>query len=168
MIEKLIPELEKDISLKEQLINFSYSSIPLIKNEPIFNILKNSVKIANNIENIFNKLNYRILNNKQKNRNLAKYFNIYLFIIKNPELINSLTLMKLILEMNDYYNKINNDYDIHKKTIISKIIIELMDIYYENIKNNNINDNTLEKIKTDNIIFFEKNYSQADFFMSSK
>ena len=159
MIEKLIPELEKDIPLKEQLINFSYSSIPLIKNEPIFNILKNSVKIANNIENIFNKLNYRILNNKQKNRNLAKYFNIYLFIIKNPELINSLTLMKLILEMNDYYNKINNDYDIHKKTIISKIIIELMDIYYENIKNNNINDNTLEKIKTDNIIFFEKNYS---------
>ena len=161
MKEKSIPQFQKDISLKEQILNFSYTSIPLKKFDPILNILKNLDNISNNIyniEKIFNILNYNILNN-QKKRNLAKYFNIYLFIINNPAIIKNLNDIKLILEMNSYLNDIKNESDKYKKIIISKIILELINIYKENIKTNDINDKIIEKIKNDNSYFFEKNFN---------
>ena len=161
MKEKSIPQFQKDISLKEQILNFSYTSIPLKKFDPILNILKNLDNISNNIyniEKIFNILNYNILNN-QKKRNLAKYFNIYLFIINNPTIIKNINDIKLILEMNSYLNDIKNESDKYKKIIISKIILELINIYKENIKTNDINDKIIEKIKNDNSYFFEKNFN---------
>ena len=126
---KAFPEFEKNIPIKQQLLNFSSVSISIIKNEPILYILegmfKNLNKDENNISiinNLFNILNRKlIINNSHKD--LAKYFTIYLFIHNKPELLKCVNLTNLISEMNNYQNNIKNDSEKLKKVIISKLII---------------------------------------------
>ena len=163
MKEKAFPEFEKNIPIKQQLLNFCSVSISLIKNEPILYLLEDTFQNLNKdennnsiVNNLYNKLNRKIIINKSLNKNLAKYFTIYLFIYNKPEILKNVNLSNLILEMNNYQNNIKNDSEKLKKVIISKVITELTNSH-EKLKINNIIDKKLQKIEKENSLYFKNN-----------
>ena len=92
------------------------------------------------------------LNTNGKINNLSFYFYANLLIKNNPHIVNYLYSQEFIKELNEQGK--NNNKDLYKKLIISKIILELID-NYEQYTDNNYDE--IEKIKTENKNIIDRN-----------
>ena len=92
------------------------------------------------------------LNTNGKINNLSFYFYANLLIKNNPHIVNYLYSQEFIKELNEQGK--NNNKDLYKKIIISKIILELID-NYEQYTDNNYDE--IEKIKTENKNIINRN-----------
>ena len=128
----------------------SYSEIVSIlklnKNDLLYFIYKNRYNVN---EILYDEEEYINIEIKEENRNLANYFSLDLLINDNKEMVNYIYPIQLIDNINNYQKSIDKNI-IYKKTILAKIIIDLIN----NLKNyefyDDENDEKLNIIENEN------------------
>lgn len=151
MEEEFYDMFKDNSSFKNRLFKYCRLFVPVKNNDPILKLLSNNIKIFYNLKD-------DIIDKSQTSTKLkfAKYLNFYIYAKDKQEILKNKNFMNYITELNKYQESISNGS--LKKIILSKIIIELINIHIKiNDGDNSIDIEELTKIKNNNIEIIKNN-----------